>query len=519
MHNNQNWRLGLDLGSNSLGWAALALTDEGSPISLIDMGVRIFSDGRDPQDQQSNAAKRRMPRGARRNRDRYLQRRSKFLAMLTHYGLLPADAQERARLEALDPWILRARGLEEALEPHEFGRALFHLQQRRGFQSNRLIDKDDGDKGKVNKGAEQARLAMGHSGAETLGQMKGWPRQENQSKLEGQRKAMPLARVRSHGEGAKLAYDYYPLREMIADEFDLLWEAQAQHHPSLTDEARTALREALLFQRPLKPQPVGRCTLEADEERAPGALPSVQRLRIYQELNNLRIAKRSGEPRMPLSRADRDRLAHKLETCAKLSLKQIRKELGLSEAASFNIEEGGRDYLDGNKTHDLLTGSAKNKAGWKGWADLSPQEQDALIEILLGRAAPVNGSTQAVVNTHRQIVDRVARGLALDVETAQSLVEAKDQDSITDFLCDRYGLNDAMAERVTNVRLPDGHGRLGRTAGGKVLPHLIAPDENGNLRSFDKAVLAGGYRSHSMLGTGEVHDTIDGLPYYGIVLE
>ena len=518
MQNKIIWRLGLDLGSNSLGWTALSLSDDGHPDGLIDMGVRIFSDGRDPQDQQSNAAKRRMPRGARRNRDRYLQRRSKFLRMLTDFGLMSVHANERTKVEALDPWILRTRGLDEALEPYAFGRALFHLQQRRGFQSNRLTDKGD-EKGKVSKGAEQARLAMGHSGAETLGQLKGQPRLENQSKPEGQRKAMPLARVRSHGEGAKLAYDHYPLREMIKDEFDLLWEAQARHHPALTDVARDALRNALLFQRPLKPQPIGRCTLEPDEERAPNALPSVQRLRIYQELNNLRVARRASEPRVPLTLGERDIVFAKLDTVAKLSLEKIGTSIGLGKSASFSIEEGGRDYLDGNKTHDFITGSAKNKAGWKGWADLPADEQDALIEILLGRAAPVNGSTQAVITTHRQIIDRVSAGLAVDAETAESLVEAKDQDIIADFLCDRYGLDDAIAERLTNVRLPDGHGRLGRTAGAKVLPHLIAPDERDELRTFDKAVIAADYLSHSMLGTGEVHDTVDGLPYYGVVLE
>ena len=521
MQRNQEclWRLGCDLGSNSLGWAALSLSNEGHPLGLIDMGVRIFSDGRDSQDQQSNAAKRRMPRGARRNRDRYLQRRAKFLRTLTEHGLMPADPAERAKVEALDPWVLRARGLEEALEPHELGRALFHLQQRRGFQSNRLTDKAGGEKGKINQGAEQARLAMGHNGTETLGQLKGQPRLENLKQPKGQRKAMPLARVRSHGEGAKLAYDYYPLREMIRDEFDLLWSAQAKHHPCLTDEVRDALRDALFFQRELKPQPVGRCTLEPDEERAPNALPSVQRLRIYQELNNLRIAKRSGEPRVPLSSAERDIVAAKLATTAKLPLKQIRTVLGLSDAASFSIEEGGRDFLDGNRTHDIMRGTAKNKAGWKGWADLPDEEQDALIEILLGRAAPVKGSPQSIINTHGQIIDRVSAALGVDDETALSLVETKDQNTITAFLCERYGIDEESAERIALVNLPDGHNRLSRTAGAKVLPHLLQLGDDGELRTFDKAVVAAGYKSHSLRGTGEVYDTADGLPYYGVVLE
>ncbi|MBC6429051.1 MAG: hypothetical protein GDA55_07500 [Cellvibrionales bacterium] len=34
--------LGLDLGSNSLGWALLSADDKERPNGLIDMGVRIF---------------------------------------------------------------------------------------------------------------------------------------------------------------------------------------------------------------------------------------------------------------------------------------------------------------------------------------------------------------------------------------------------------------------------------------------------------------------------------------------
>lgn len=79
---------------------------------------------------------------------------------------------------------------------------------------------------------------------------------------------------------------------MIADEFDAIWSAQSTKQPSLfTALAGAELREILLGQRPLKPVRPGRCTLEPDDERgrAPLALPSSQRFRILQELNNLRF--------------------------------------------------------------------------------------------------------------------------------------------------------------------------------------------------------------------------------------
>ena len=122
------WRLGLDVGSNSIGWAAIELDEKRIPIGLIDAGVRVFSDGRNPKDMQSLAVQRRLPRGARRNRDRKLKRRDRFMDALIAHGLMPLEADARKELETLDPWVLRANGLERVLTPHEFGRALFSPQ-------------------------------------------------------------------------------------------------------------------------------------------------------------------------------------------------------------------------------------------------------------------------------------------------------------------------------------------------------------------------------------------------------
>src|SRR5208283_146502 len=74
-------------------------------------------------------------------------------SLLADYRLLPhgKSARERDRnLTALDaelmkrfpearalPYFLRARSLDQRLEPPELGRALYHLAQRRGFESNR----------------------------------------------------------------------------------------------------------------------------------------------------------------------------------------------------------------------------------------------------------------------------------------------------------------------------------------------------------------------------------------------
>ena len=63
------YRLSLDIGTNSIGWCALALeahAKQVTPVGILDMGARIFPDGRNPKDGSSNAVKRREARAMRR---------------------------------------------------------------------------------------------------------------------------------------------------------------------------------------------------------------------------------------------------------------------------------------------------------------------------------------------------------------------------------------------------------------------------------------------------------------------
>ena len=172
-----------DLGTNSLGWCVLSINGAKEVIGIVDAGVRIFTDGREPKSGTSLAEGRRVARGMARRRDRYKRRRKAVLRTLTEYGLMPADLRARAALvaetndaghgeAANDVYALRARALDERLSLHHIGRALFHLQQRRGFKSNRKADRKskDNEKGAIALGSERLYLAMQEAGARTLGE-------------------------------------------------------------------------------------------------------------------------------------------------------------------------------------------------------------------------------------------------------------------------------------------------------------------------------------------------------------
>jgi hypothetical protein len=88
------YRLGLDIGTNSIGWCVLRLNEHDEPIGIIRAGSRIFSDGRSPKTLASLAADRRAARQMRRRHDRVLKRMARFMKGLVRFGLMPLDDEE-----------------------------------------------------------------------------------------------------------------------------------------------------------------------------------------------------------------------------------------------------------------------------------------------------------------------------------------------------------------------------------------------------------------------------------------
>ncbi|CAK9039508.1 CRISPR-associated endonuclease Cas9 [Durusdinium trenchii] len=471
------YRIGIDLGTNSLGWAGVELRpgEDGALTAgpMLDMGVRIFSDARNPKDKSSNAAQRREPRGARRNRDRKLGRRRKMMRALIQAGLMPTDEIARKALEQNDPWILRAEALDRRLEPYEIGRALFHLQQRRGFKSNRKTDGDED--GAMYAAIEAARVKMQAEGARTLGELLGRLRKEqlseNKQMPEGQRKPLPQARVKARSEGAKMAYDYYPDRAMIVDEFDQVWAAQAAHHPTLmTSIAQESLRSVIKDQRPLKAQKAGKCTFLPDQPRAPKALPSAQYARVLQEVNNLMVGA-TGDRARELSEEQWAKLIAFLmaptNKTGRRTFKSIRKCLSLSESQKFNLESAKRDHLLGDETAARMM---QDEAWGKTWLDIDRATQDEIVLRLLET---------------EEVTDLVA------------------------WLGTHHGLDEDRARAVCDVRLPDQHGNLSAAALARLIPHMEA-----GMR-YDEAATEE-FNDHRGLGDGVIYE--DGLPYYGEIL-
>lgn len=471
-------RLGLDIGTNSIGWWLYG-TDGGRITEVIDGGVRIFSDGRDPKSKASLAVDRRVARAQRRRRDRYLRRKAALMKRMAQVGLMPADPSEAKALEVLDPYELRARGLDGPLPLTHFGRALFHLNQRRGFKSNRKTDRRDNESSKIKDATERLGQAMMAKGARTYGEFLHMRRAAapDPKRVPSVRTRLTLAR-RDNAEKEETGYDFYPDRRHLSEEFDKLWAAQARHAPDvLTEDLRDEIATIIFHQRPLKSPEVGLC-LFTDERRIPSAHPLNQRRILLETVNNLKVAA-LGKRARTLSREERDQIVHALDnkkhtkylSGMTMKLKALGKVIKLGPKQSFTLETDNRDAIACDPVRASLSRPDRFGACW------------------------------STLDWERQwdVVQRI-RAVQSDSEHAD----------LVRWLMEVHGLDGDHAEETAKAPLPEGYGRLGLTATTRILAALVS-----DVLPYSAAVAACGWH-HS---DGGPEKGSENLPYYGEILE
>lgn len=376
--------LGLDLGSNSLGWALLEETD-GKANSIIDIGSRIFTKAVEEKVPTPKNVKRRDSRLGRRVIQRRSRRKQRMLNYLVSIDLLPRELQGHTQPEIIlnelgDPYELRAKGLDTQLTAHEFGRILLHFVARRGFLStkkqvagdliddpdtivflNELDDTPTEDKEETAFKADisEVKKAIDSAGARTLG--------EYLHKLvRGECK-----RNRSH-EGGHLRTE----RKMYQDELALIWQQQSQyfsHLPNDFMETDQGIKQIIFYQRPLKLKKdrIGKCSLEPKNNRAPMARLEVQRFRYLQDVNNLQYFERHTDQWLSISNDDKQKLIEYFEHHPKITITELKKQFGFK----INLEAKN---LKGNITACDIR-SVLNEQ----WDNYSGVSQYALVEDLL----------------------------------------------------------------------------------------------------------------------------------------
>ncbi len=438
--------LGLDLGPNSIGWALIENKE------IINSGVRIFQEGINRNTTGSEVSKnkdRRDARGARRRNSRYKMRRDLLVKILKKHNLFPVTETDYVDyFKDNDPYELRNKGLSEKLELYELGRALFHINQRRGFKSNRkTASKEDGaifkGSGHVH-GIDEAKEKMKDNKYQTLGQY-----------LASIDINDPEQRRRSR----------YTLRKWYKDEFDALWLKQQKYYPEqLTDQVKKEIEEIIFYQRKLKSQKhtIGYCTFEPKKRCSPKSSPVFQYFRILEQVNRIHVTD-SSRVNEQLNPQEREILINKLKEAKEVKMDTLHKILGLEDDAVINLD---LDKLLGN-----ITGfEIKQIFGKDRYASMS---EDYIYYIW------------------------------------HTIHFSNDDDWLKKYAKEKWNLDDKQIDRLMKTTMEsgpnNGYGRLSNKAMKKLIPELET-----SLR-YDEAALNAGYH-HSKINDIEIQDYLDDPP-------
>ena len=179
-------------------------------------------------------------------------------------------------------------------------------------------------------------------------------------------------------------------RQDYLDEFERIWETQAQYHEALTPELKHKIRDVIIFyQRRLKSQKslISICEFESEKRDIsidgktrtitigsrviPRSSPLFQEFKVWQTLNNIEVIVKADHSRYPLAEEDKALLSEELSVRKELKKNEVLKLLfdkpstldlnyetiegnttsaTLYEAYNLLLEQSGHEPLDFKKT-------------------------------------------------------------------------------------------------------------------------------------------------------------------------
>ncbi len=447
--------VGLDLGTNSIGWALIDDIQNkilGIGSRIFPMGVENLGEGEGRE--ISKNAGRTGARGVRRQFFRRRLRKKVLLKALSENKMcpmFPSDFEDWKKTKqfpsekladwfALNPYELRQKALEEKLSLEEIGRIFYHLIQRRGFLSNsRKGGSDDGAifKGNPKEGKIGITETQEKIQEKTLGSylFEIYPK-ENQPFQNG------LERIRNR----------YTTRKMYVDEFELIWDKQAQFYSELTYELKTKFggrkldqypEDGILFhQRPLRSQKhlVGNCSFEPTKTKCPISAIPFEQFRIWQWVNTVEY---NGEK---ISQEEKEKIANFLYLNEKPDFKKIRKVIG-KESAEYKFNYKDDDKIVGSHT---ISNLASKKYFDSKWFQFTQKEQEDIWHVLYFFDSKSNLKEYAIKN---------------------------------------WNFTNDQAEAISKFNVKEGYSSLSRKAISNILPFL----QHGY--TYDVAVVMGGIKN------------------------
>lgn len=445
--------LGIDTGTNSLGWAIVEKLDDG--YKLLDKGVNIFQEGVKIEKgiETSKAADRTSHRSARVRYYRIKVRKIRLLKVLSDNHLCPPVTSEELsqwRLKNIypdnellrqweqtddkadkNPYTFRYKCLTEELDLTDLtqryilGRALYHINQRRGFLSNRKSDDGD-EEGKVKSGINDLTKDMEAMGCRFLGEYF----------------------YRLYQQGAKIRNHYTARNEHYLSEFKAICEKQ-----HLDESLVKKLENVIFFQRPLKSQKglVGHCVFEPKKPKCPVSHPLFEEFRMLSFLNNIKIQTPKDNTLRPLTEEERKRIIPKFYRKSKptFDFEDIAKELSGKNKYAYYKNPKGKPYLfnyhmDASVSGCPVTAGLRDIFG-ENWID-------AVCEVY----------DKAQGKTRLQIINDIWH----------VLFDFSDNEHLEAFGKDHLQLSEEEAKKFANIKVSSEYASLSLKAICKILPYL-----------------------------------------------
>ena len=450
--------LGIDTGTNSLGWAVVDKNDDGS-YTLINKGSLIFQEGVKVEKgiESSKAADRTSHRALRKQ---YFRRRLRKIEVLK--VLIELDWCPYLSPEALHQWHVMKKypmddafiswqrtndnfeenpyyyrhlclheklDLKEKADRYVLGRAMYHLAQRRGFLSNRLEQSDDDETGKVKEAISSLSKRMSDAGCEFLGDYfyKIYKEKGN------------TERIRTH---------YTDREGHYKKEFYAICKRQ-----DLAENQINVLERALYFQRPLKSQRqgVGKCTFEPKKPRVADSHPAFELFRMLSFVNNIKIKGPYDVELRPLS-------AEEYEKAKPMFFRKSKPQFDFEDIAKAIAGKGKYQHIkeDGDKEYKFNYRMSQSVTGCPTIASLMSVFGDDYATAIAERYTLSNGkSVKQMVN-----------------DVWNVLYSFSDKDKVKQWGKDKLQLSDDESDKFSKIRLTHSFASLSLAAVNKILPWL-----------------------------------------------
>lgn len=450
--------LGIDTGTNSLGWAVVDKNEDGT-YALVSKGSLIFQEGVKVEKgiESSKAADRTSHRALRKQYFRRRLRKIEVLKVLVEFGWCPYISPEALHRwhvkkeypmdEAFmswqrtndnfeeNPYYYRHRCLHEQLnlsekaERYVLGRAMYHLAQRRGFLSNRLEQGDDDETGKVKEGISSLSKSMADSGCEFLGDFfyKIYKEKGNTERI----------RTRYTDREAHYKKEFYAI-------------CKQQH---LSDEQVSKLEKALYFQRPLKSQRqgVGKCTFEPKKARLADSHPAFELFRMLSFVNNVKVKGPFDVELRPLT-------TEEYEKAKPMFFRKSKPQFDFEDIAKAIAGKGNYQHIKeaGDKAYKF---NYRMSQGVTGCPTIA-----SLISVF------GNDYENAIAERYTLSDGKTPKQMVNDVWNV--LYSFDDKEKLKQWGKERLQMDDEEAEKFSKIKLTHSFASLSLAAVNKILPWL-----------------------------------------------